>query len=130
MTKAIRFLFACVLFVAAVSAVAQGPLRVQVPFDFQANGKTLSAGTYTVSRAVEHQPDVLRINGAGGSTVVLTVPVSSDQGGAKLSFHRYGDVYFLSGVETPNGRFAVPRTREERDAASRMMAAEVVAGSK
>lgn len=130
MTKAIRSLFACVLFAAAASAVAQEPLHVQVPFDFHISSQTLTAGKYTVSRAYDHQVDVLRISGDGGSAVLLTVPVNSDPGASSLLFRRYGDSYFLGGVQTSVGRFNLPKSRQERIAASQTTASEVIAGSR
>lgn len=130
MTKAIRSLFACVLFATAVSAVAQAQVRVQVPFDFHVSSKTLSAGAYTIDRANNAQPDVLRIAGNGGSAVLLTVPVNLDPGDSRLLFRRYGDQYFLGSVETASGKYSIPRSREERIAASRSTASEVISGGK
>ena len=64
MTKAMRvLLFASLLFGTALFAAAQNIVRVQVPFDFHVGGKTLSAGSYTVSRALERDPGALRITG-------------------------------------------------------------------
>lgn len=130
MTKAIRSLFVCALFMAAVGAVAQEPVRVQVPFDFHVRSQTLSAGTYTVRRANDGQPDLLRIVGDGGSAVLLTAPVSATSGESRLIFRRYGDSYYLGGVDTSTGMYTLPQSRQERRDASRSTASEVVAGSR
>lgn len=98
---------ATMVLIALVSLSAQAQsrnqqqLRINVPFAFNVANKTLPAGEYRVS-IVNPSSDrsVLRFTSASGeSTMVRTIDV---QGWAaakgKLSFHHYGDSYFLAQV--------------------------------
>jgi hypothetical protein len=129
-TKAIRVLFASLLFGTALIAGAQTVVQVQVPFDFHVSGRTLPAGSYTLTRVFDREPSVLRISGAEGQeSVVFLTGLESSQTGAGLSFHRYGDSYYLSAIATASGKFSLPRTRAERLAASKSCGGEVTVGS-
>jgi hypothetical protein len=129
--KAIRVLFASLLFGTAALAGAQNAVRVQVPFDFQVSGKTLPAGTYTISPIFDRDPAVFRISGAQGQGPIafMTSVKSLNQTGASLSFRRYGESYFLSGVTNGSGKFNIPRTKQELLAASKGSSGEVTVGS-
>ena len=133
MTKLTRvFLAAMLLLGTAMVATAQVDVRVDVPFDFNLNGKTLPAGTYTVARAFDGNPGVLVLSGAGAQPIAFNVgKASSRMTGASLSFHQLGETYFLSGVTTATGKYSLPRTRAERLAARNYAASkdEVVVGS-
>jgi hypothetical protein len=130
MTKAMRVLCVMTLLAgAAAIANAQDNLRVNVPFQFSVNGKTLPAGTYTVSRAFDGNPGVRLLQGAGQSPVAFNVASESGKTGSTLTFHRYGETYFLSDISTPTGHYSLPKTRWERLAAeSGTTRQEVVAG--
>ena len=128
MTKLTRVLLAaCLLLGTAMFAAAQVDVRVDVPFDFNVNGKTLQAGTYTVSRVASGNPGVLLLSGAGRQPIAFQVGTdSSRKTGAALSFHQFGDSYFLSGVTTATGKYSLARTRAERLAARNNVAKEQV----
>ena len=130
MRKAMRVLIAGVLFGTALLAGAQEPVRVQVPFDFQVSDQTLPAGTYTVGRVFEHDSAALRISGGPGMSPVsfLVILDSPTKVGAGLSFRRYGDSYFLSGVTTSNGKFALTRSRSERQMSAKGAGTELSVG--
>ena len=132
MTKLTRVLLtACLLLGTAMFAAAQVDVRVDVPFDFNVNGKTLQAGTYTVSRVASGNPDLLLLSGAGRQPIAFHVGRDSAlKTGAALSFHQFGDSYFLSGVTTSSGKYSLARTRAERLAARNNAAQqEVTLGS-
>ena len=93
--------------------------KANIPFDFQAGGVTLPAGTYMVKTDVT--PGIVMLsNFAGKKSVVLLTQgigtVAAD-GNSKLVFNRYGDRYFLSQVwNGANGRgCGVPKGRAERE---------------
>jgi hypothetical protein len=100
----------------AVGAEGQGPreLVVTVPFDFVTAGKTLPAGTYTVSRVSEDALGGLTISSYenGLSVIVLPNQVEGDPvDNVKVSFKQIGDAHFLSKIETANGIYSIPVSR-------------------
>jgi hypothetical protein len=99
-----------------VSLMAQGPINVKIPFDFAVGSKSLAAGDYRVR---QQAPYVLAIESADGRSamVIMTVPAEGNDtpGFAKLTFHKYGDLYFLSQV-SENGRgLRLPPSRVENE---------------
>ncbi len=91
-----RVLGTALLLLSAAAASAQ-PM-FDIPFDFRAGGRTLAAGTYTVSNYGTLSP--LRLQSETGQRMVI-LPMCSIQelqapSSGKLVFHRYGNVYFLS----------------------------------
>jgi hypothetical protein len=94
-------------------------IHASVPFDFVAGGKTLPAGTYSVSRV---SPDVnqnLVIHSNDDNVFVIPIFVDRDaatlNGGSAyhtgLTFEHVGDKYFLSEVETLGGLYALRTPR-------------------
>jgi hypothetical protein len=93
-----------------VSAHAQDVNRVvvNIPFEFVAGGKTLPAGTYSVSRVSPQTSPSLIVRGDHDSALVL--PVVSDGIPAEhvgLIFERVGDKHLLNKVETPGGSYTI-----------------------
>jgi hypothetical protein len=85
---------------------------VNVPFEFVAGGKTLSAGAYRVSRvSPETQPGLFIRSDKDGAMLLPTVldGVAAEQ--AELSFTHVGDTYFLSKVGTPGGVYTIATPR-------------------
>ena len=87
-----------------------------VPFDFVAGGKTLPAGTYSVSRVSSEEDRVLVIRSYDNRVLLLPVSVegvSADH--TELSFEHIGGKYFLSKVDTLSGIYAfrVPPARTQ-----------------
>lgn len=109
-----------VLGVAPVGAQTNVRLTANIPFEFMAGDKRLPAGEYTVNPQIE--PGVLRIQNdeSRDSAFAITNAVEtlnySDQ--AKLIFHRYGNLYFLSQVWTLGGNVGreLPKSKVEREA--------------
>src|SRR5205085_7573147 len=103
---------------AATTAAAQSRTlgKADVPFGFTAHNQQLGAGSYTVRQIGR---DVLRLEDAQGKGITLigvAAPASAD---AALTFHRYGSTYFLAAVNSPVAGAELPRTTEEKRAASR-----------
>src|SRR5579862_3602444 len=87
-------------------------VRVKVPFEFVAGGKTLPAGTYTVGRLSDDAYSGIEISGLRDGTFVLPIVVDGTVAGQpKLSFEQVGGKYFLRQANTPGGiySFALPR---------------------
>ena len=97
-----------------ISAHAQDTegVRVKVPFEFVAGGKTLPAGTYTIGRLSLEAYSGIAISGYGHGALVLPIAVDGTPAGQpKLSFEHVGGKYFLSEVDTAGGiyTFALPQ---------------------
>ena len=105
---------------AAISLNAQGLLKVDVPFDFQAGGALLPAGSYTVDLARLHGFVVMASREAKAAAVIPSWPKETvkTNSEAKLIFLRYGDNYFLSQV-WPAGSVGreIPKSKREKELA-------------
>ncbi len=117
--------FTLFFFLAAISARAQTPNRVQmasIPFEFNVGNKSFPPGEYRVERvSSQSDPAALAFTSADGKMglMILTrgVRARGAERGARLVFNRYGDRYFLSQVWRPsdaNG-MELPRSRAERN---------------
>jgi hypothetical protein len=100
---------ALILVTGLMAAAATAPIRVNIPFAFQAGAASLPAGTYVVelgggkglnSHIILHMAD-------GSDTFFVPVSPATQMSpqSFRLLFSRYGDTYFLSkvvdgGVET------------------------------
>lgn len=84
---------------------------VNIPYDFVAGGRTLPAGTYTVSRLSDNRLAGLSINNYETRSGVLVLANQfegrpGDNG--KVSFERVGGMYFLHSIETLDGVYTWP----------------------
>jgi len=90
----------------------------KIPFDFQVNQTTLSAGTYTVIMDSNIVTLRLRNDNTGKSILVMPPGRDARTGTSKprLSFHQYGDRYFLSGIYTEgNPGYTMNKGSRERE---------------
>jgi hypothetical protein len=106
--KAITMLVSIIAlaFMTAVATNAQSgslKLRAEVPFDFVVGDKTLPAGTYAVREITLSSDGALLISSRDSNhrTIRLSHSVkASGIKGARITFRRYGDTYFLAQVWT------------------------------
>lgn len=108
---------------AVTTATAQSSsqlMRITIPFEFAIRDKTLPPGEYTIKRSFSGGVETLLIRGVddGSGVYFLTsnVQAKTRQSESKLTFHRYGDQYFLAQVWTAEdsaGR-EVPKCGSER----------------
>ena len=90
---------------------SQREVIVTVPYEFVAGGKTLPAGTYTVTRVSEDRFSGLIISSYENRSSVVVMPnefKSYPADNIKVSFQQIGDVHFLSRIETANGAYNIP----------------------
>jgi hypothetical protein len=90
---------------------AQREVVMTVPYEFVAGGKTLSAGTYTVTRVSEDRFGGLIISSYEARSSVFVMPnefKSYPADNVKVKFKQIGDVHFLSKIETANGAYNIP----------------------
>jgi hypothetical protein len=74
-------------------------------------GKTLPAGTYTVTRVSEDRLGGLIISSYENRSSVFVMPnefKSYPAGNIKVSCQQIGNVHFLSKIETANGAYNIP----------------------
>ena len=115
----------------AATAQAQLPgtaIRATIPFDFKVEGRTLPAGNYEIRRINDDESIGLLIRNVDDKhdkAMFETEPLYMRRTAGKdvLVFNRYGDVYFLSEVETAGEQTAreVYPTRTERHLRSEMV---------
>jgi len=124
-----RSRFFAVLAVAVIGAALALPLAAQslvltanVPFEFNLAGKVMPAGEYLFQ--MDTGSAVLRVRNfdADASAISLGVPASDSwrrTNGAKITFNRYGDTYFLSTVVNgySGAGFEAPISKSERELA-------------
>ena len=97
----------------AVPAMAQTiNVKADVPFDFAVDKATLRSGHCTVQTITN---DVVRLSDADhNSSAVIMIPDDLRSAeDTKLVFNRYGDLYFLARIETPEASYKVPISKRE-----------------
>jgi hypothetical protein len=105
--------FLCGLGVAA-KAETRAEIAVTLPFEFVAGGKTIPAGTYTVSRLSGEKLDGLVLTSYDKHISVFVRPneiESATPDKPKVSFQRVGDQNFLSSVQTTWAVYRFPVSR-------------------
>lgn len=116
----------CGILTAPLSAQTAHPMgRFDIPFQFTVNGKSMPAGEYTVGvrtfdGMVEIESKGAHHRGAFSMTYPAGNAVSNQ---AMLTFHRYGNKYFLARVSRPGenairGLAVSPAEREAAQAPS------------
>ena len=108
---------------AAAGSFAETPtVTANIPFDFIVAGRNLPAGHYSTNQLAGLQIVTLKSADANAGVVVSStggdrVPQGTQ---ARLVFHRYGNLYFLSGIWIPGAPEQVlPQTRGEQEVAKR-----------
>jgi hypothetical protein len=133
--KRIAAIAAIAVFVAATlattgSAMAQDHrAKGTVPFNFNAGGTWLPAGTYTVGSDINNA-DTIRIGNIDKGVGTFAVGMSDSSGPAKpghLVFRKYGDQYYLAEVRYGNSsnRVEFPVSKAEQKARARALEASL-----
>jgi hypothetical protein len=113
----------------AVTAQAQLPgtaIRASIPFEFRVQGRRLPAGNYEIRRVTDDSIGLIvrNVDDKHEKAMFETEPVymRSIPGKNVLVFNRYGDIYFLSEVETMGEQTAreVYPSRAERQMREQM----------
>ena len=87
---------------------------VNIPYEFVAAGRTLPAGTYTVSRLSNDRLSALSIANYEQRASVVVLPNQFEEReaeGAKIRLEQVGDMYFLRVIETEDGVYDLPLPR-------------------
>ena len=135
MTKRLfAIMFAVTIFAAVYAAAAQAQtsqtILVKVPFAFTTNNKSLPAGTYRIEPASDSR--ILwtirdRSNGPAAFLLAMTL-AGKTENDARVTFHRYGDKYFLAGFKTASYEIDLAKSHQEKNlvAMVRVVPADVV----
>jgi hypothetical protein len=105
---------------AGAHAQEEGKVVAKIAYEFVAGGKTLPAGTYTITRvSPETQPTLQIRNQETLQDSAFLLPISSDAAvdHAGLSLERVGDTYYLSRVATTAGVYTLPMPKAATTAA-------------
>lgn len=115
----------------AARATIRNEIVVTLPFEFVVSGKTLPAGTYTLSRVSDDKLGGLLLSNDHASVLVFPITVgsaSSDQ--PEVSFERVGDQRFLSSIRTAYDVYSIPVPRAAiMEAAARRLRQNSTAGT-
>lgn len=95
----------------AAKAQAHAEIVVNLPFEFVASGKTLPAGTYTVTRLSDEKSDELILSSRENHVSILvhaTEVESVNADKASVKFERVGETRFLTKIATPDAVYTIP----------------------
>lgn len=101
----------------AVFAGLSKMITANVPFDFTVNGKTLPAGQYTVQPSDNGTLMIRNLESNKGVIVIARHCDVSAGSKPKLTFHRYGNQYFLAKVLGDANGSELIKSKAEREAA-------------
>jgi len=89
-----------------------------IPFAFQVGKTTLPAGHYKFSQLMPEKFQVIRNLENGRSVMVVANPdEATGAPQSRVTFHRYGEQYFLSEMQSANGSdVRLPVTAAEQEA--------------
>jgi hypothetical protein len=113
-------LFAAAGFLSSSDAPGQPIAEAVVPFDFICQQQVVPHGTYTISVLMEGFIELRAKDGKVHAVSIVEPNVKVGDPGTKLIFHRYGDRYFLSEVQSANRELGMklPMSKAERQTRS------------
>jgi hypothetical protein len=92
-------------------------MKAKIPFAFETRGVAMPAGDYHLDRLTDGLVRI-RESATNKSVAFLAIPTKGkgENGRGSLTFHRYGDRYFLVKITPPSGNAVAPsQTRSERE---------------
>jgi hypothetical protein len=114
-------MFAATVFAALYASAAQAQtsqtIVVNVPFTFTTNNKSLPAGTYRIEPASDNRALWMIRDGSNNpDRFLLAVMITGKAGNdARVTFHRYGDKYFLVGFRTASYEIGLPKSHQDKN---------------
>jgi hypothetical protein len=114
--KAIAFIAIANFALAAPTFAQDSLVQATIPFDFPVGSKLLPSGVHTFKKDAENSV-LIRHRSKAISSLALMTPDSHSAAGARvLTFHHYGDQYFLGQIlsDSANLRLKVPTSKKER----------------
>jgi hypothetical protein len=104
----------------SVALMAQDAIYTNIPFDFTIGAKSFAAGRYRVRQVTPVILDIRNVEDFSG-TMAMTVPPGAPKtrGQAVLTFHRYGEDYFLASVSNGARAWSLPQSTTEKELMAR-----------
>jgi hypothetical protein len=102
-----KILLALVAVLVTTGAFAQTAATANIPFEFRVGETLMPAGTYKVAQRWAGEFVLLTNTDQAKNAGILTTPLgpAKNTEPPRLVFHRYGSVYFLAQVWTPNTEY-------------------------
>jgi hypothetical protein len=111
--------FLALLVAACLPVVGQTALRVDIPFNFVAAGKSLPAGHYRVSRLPISDCAWYISNDHTGASMLTHLGESKQNSHPSLVFQRAGGTYSLVVIRTDNSGWEVPQSHVKQTLVSK-----------
>ena len=103
--------------VTASQAQSVTTAKAHIPFEFGVRNQTIAAGDSVIKR-LDNRPSVWSLQSADNrqSVILLAMSVESTRNSDnnKMTFRRYGNKYFLAGIETSGNKIEFQKSRAER----------------
>ena len=126
-TAAIALVVAATLFTTGSALAQNRGVKADVPFNFNAGGTWVSAGTYTIgSNGLGSNTIEIGAPGKGSAAMALGIVNQNEPSQrGELVFHRIGGSYFLREVRYAHStsKIYLPETKAEKKARERAMEA-------
>lgn len=98
----------------AAKAQIRDEIKVNLPFEFVVDGKTLPAGAYTVSRFAQDKHEGFVLSNFESRTAVFVRTgevVSAAAAKPEVGFQRFGEQLFLTSIRTSHDVYNIPVPR-------------------
>lgn len=103
--------------VTAIHAQSSTTSKSHIPFEFSVKNRTIAAGDYVIS-GQDNSSEMWTLRSRDSkqqvNLIAMNVESKSNSGNGKLTFRRYGNKYFLAGMETSDYKIGLPKSRAER----------------
>ncbi|MGA2601564.1 MAG: hypothetical protein ABSH09_31750 [Bryobacteraceae bacterium] len=116
-TVRVLALFGLIATLGPLTVKAQSRIEFTVPFDFTAGKQTFAAGDYIVSKEVPSHLILIQSAQGQGNAILVGGPDELNKlyGAAMLTFHRFGERYFLAKFSDYGSASALPLTTGEKE---------------
>ena len=89
-------------------------LRANIPFDFTLGKQSFAAGDYQVRQLSSSVLQIRNLSDHSGAMTVTHPSPAEQRGKTLLTFHRYGDNYFLTQVSDGDRDWLLPQSTIEK----------------
>ncbi len=128
MRKALVIAFCFTVVMGSIALAGSTPVKVNVPFAVHAGDAVLPAGEYVLNYRYATNIE-LRSMDTGDSVFVLVLrtPNSRNVPDSSISFNRYGDNYFLAGLNDGDFKASLVKSGAEKKLAGQKVRGTVIA---